>query len=94
MCKFVGWIALLLTVIGALNWGLWGFFQFDLVAMLFKGNTTMAARVVYSIIGLAGLYSLKKLCCCSKKKCPCACHKGEGTCGGCCKDKDSSGCCK
>ncbi len=92
MCKCVGWLALLLTVIGALNWGLWGFFQFDLVAMLCKGNTTMAARAVYSIIGLAGLYSLRKLCCC-KKKCPCECHKGNGP-TGCGKDKDSSGCCK
>lgn len=93
-CKCIGWIALALAILGALNWGLWGFFQFDLVAMLFKGNTTMASRVVYSIIGLAGLYSLKKLCCCSKK-CPCnssCCCKSKCPCDcPCCKDKN---CCK
>ncbi len=87
-CKCIGWVALLLTVIGALNWGLWGFFQFDLVALLCNGNTTTAARVVYSIVGLAGLFTLKKLCCC-KKKCPC-----DGSCSCCKKDKNSSGCCK
>jgi uncharacterized membrane protein YuzA (DUF378 family) len=79
----LSWVALALTIIGALNWGLWGFFQFDLVAWLFQGNTTSASRVVYSIVGLAGVYSLRKLCC--KKKCPCNCS--------CCKDKKSS-CCK
>lgn len=86
-CKCVGWIALALTVVGALNWGLWGFFQFDLVAWLLKGNTTVASRIVYAIIGLAGLYSLKKLCCC-KKKSPC-----NGSCA-CSKDKTDSTCCK
>lgn len=51
-------IALVLIIIGALNWGLVGFLQFDLVAAIFGSANTMAARVVYSIIGLAGLYGI------------------------------------
>ncbi len=86
ICKCIGWLALLIAVLGAINWGLWGFFQFDFVAFLFKGNTTAVSRVVYSIIGLAGVYSLKKLFCCSRR-CSCACHKDSGGC-----HKDSSDC--
>lgn len=48
--------ALALIVVGALNWGLWGAFQFDLVAALFGGNTSVLSRIVYSLVGLAGLY--------------------------------------
>ncbi|NPV92869.1 MAG: DUF378 domain-containing protein [Firmicutes bacterium] len=51
-------IALVLIIIGALNWGLVGFLQFDLVAAIFGSATTMAARVIYAIIGLAGLYGI------------------------------------
>lgn len=51
-------IALVLTVIGALNWGLIGFFQFDLVAAIFGGQDTALARIVYGIVGLAGLINL------------------------------------
>lgn len=43
-----------LSLIGALNWGLVGFFQFDLVAWLF-GSMTMLSRFVYAVIGVAGL---------------------------------------
>jgi uncharacterized membrane protein YuzA (DUF378 family) len=50
--------ALVLIVVGAVNWGLWGFFQFDLVAALFGGNTSALSRIVYGLVGLAGLYSL------------------------------------
>ena len=50
-------IALLLVIIGAVNWGLIGFFQFDLVAALF-GTMSAVSRVVYALIGLAGLYSI------------------------------------
>jgi len=42
------------TIIGALNWGLWGAFQLDLVAALFGGQTAALSRVVYMIVGLAG----------------------------------------
>ena len=51
-------IAMLLIIVGALNWGLWGIFQFDLVAALFGGNSSALSRIVYSAVGLAGLYSL------------------------------------
>lgn len=48
-------IALILTVIGAINWGLVGLFDVDLVASLFGGQDTPAARAVYILVGLAGL---------------------------------------
>jgi len=53
-------IALLLVIIGAVNWGLIGFFQFDLVAALF-GTMSSFSRIVYSLVGIAGLYSLSFL---------------------------------
>lgn len=58
-------IALLLTVIGAINWGLVGVAQFDLVAYLF-GVATDASRVIYTIVGLAGIVVLVK-CGCAKR---------------------------
>ncbi|MCF7852729.1 MAG: DUF378 domain-containing protein [Simkaniaceae bacterium] len=51
-------IALTLVIIGALNWGLWGFFEFDFVAWLFGGNTKAISRIVYCLVGLSGLWSL------------------------------------
>lgn len=50
-------IALLLVIIGAINWGLIGLFDFNLVAAIF-GEDTLASNVVYSLVGLAGLLSL------------------------------------
>ena len=50
-------IMFVLTVIGALNWGLVGLFKFDLVASLF-GEMSCITRIVYAIVGLAGFYSL------------------------------------
>ena len=76
--RFLNGLALLLIILGALNWGLWGFFQFDFVAWIAKGNTTMLARLIYAIIGLAGVW---KIGCVGKgKSCGCGCHKG-GQCG-------------
>ena len=49
--------ALILVIIGAINWGLIGFFQFDLVASIF-GDMSLFSRVVYGLVGLCGLYSL------------------------------------
>ncbi len=80
-------VALVLVLIGAINWGLWGFFQFDLVAWLFKGNTTALSRLIYAIVGLAGVWSLRLLCMC-KTLCCCSSESkgsGKGTGGGCCK---------
>lgn len=50
-------IALVLVIIGAINWGLIGFFQFDLVAALF-GSMSAVSRVVYALVGIAGLYAI------------------------------------
>lgn len=54
-------LALLLVIIGALNWGLIGLFQFDLVAALFGGQASWLSRIVYSLVGLAGAYSISLL---------------------------------
>jgi uncharacterized membrane protein YuzA (DUF378 family) len=51
----VGWIAFVLVIIGALNWGLVGFFSFDLVKAIFGDMTTMS-RVIYDLVGLSALY--------------------------------------
>ena len=53
--KALGLLALLLVVVGAVNWGLVGIAQFDLVATLFGGQSAMISRVVYSLVGLAGV---------------------------------------
>ena len=50
----LGWIAFVLVVIGALNWGLVGFFQYDLVKAIF-GDMTTITRIVYDLVGVAGL---------------------------------------
>ena len=47
--------ALILAIIGAINWGLVGLFQFDLVASLFGGVDATMSRIVYSLVGLAGV---------------------------------------
>jgi uncharacterized membrane protein YuzA (DUF378 family) len=56
--RFLDWTALTLIIIGAINVGLVGFFQFDLVATLFGGMGAAISRIVYGLIGLAGLYCL------------------------------------
>ncbi|HKL23123.1 MAG TPA: DUF378 domain-containing protein [Candidatus Nanoarchaeia archaeon] len=57
MNKTLDIIALILIIIGGLNWGLVGFFQFDLVAAIF-GAMSIAARVVYAIVGIAAIYGI------------------------------------
>ncbi|MDP4146069.1 MAG: DUF378 domain-containing protein [Bacillota bacterium] len=52
--------ALILVIIGAINWGLIGFFQFDLVAALF-GTMSTFTRIIYALVGLAGLYAISFL---------------------------------
>ena len=51
-------IALVLVIVGALNWGLVGAFQFDLVAAIFGGQNAPLARIVYVLVGVAGLYCI------------------------------------
>ncbi len=54
-------LALVLVIIGALNWLLVGLFQYDLVAEMFGGASSFISRTIYSIVGLAGLYSISLL---------------------------------
>ena len=54
-------LALILSIIGSLNWGLVGIFQFDLVAWLFGGQGSLFSRIVYTIVGLAGLWCISLL---------------------------------
>lgn len=56
--KIIQRIALVLTIIGAINWGLIGFFEFDLVAFLFGGQAAILSRIVYSLVGIAGLINI------------------------------------
>jgi uncharacterized membrane protein YuzA (DUF378 family) len=55
MLKTLWLVAFVLVVVGAVNWGLVGLAQFDLVATLFGGSAAPLSRVVYSLVGLAGL---------------------------------------
>ena len=68
VCKLIG----LLVIIGAINWGLVGAFKTDLVVMLL-GSIPKAVRIVYILVGLAGLM---KLVSCFKP-CPCCAPKGD-----------------
>ena len=54
-------ISLVLVIIGAINWALIGIFQFDLVAYLFGGQAAVVSRIVYTIVGLAGLWCISLL---------------------------------
>jgi uncharacterized membrane protein YuzA (DUF378 family) len=54
-------IALLLVIIGAINWGLVGVFQFDLVASIFGGQGALISRIIYTLVGAAGLWSISLL---------------------------------
>ena len=54
-------IALILSIIGSLNWGLVGIFQFDLVAWLCGSQSALLSREVYGVIGLAGLWCISLL---------------------------------
>jgi len=55
----IDWVAFILVIVGALNWGLVGLFSFDLVATIF-GNMTMISRVVYVLVGVSALYLVVK----------------------------------
>lgn len=54
-------ILLALVIIGAINWGLIGLFQFDLVATLFDGQAAPLSRVVYTLVGISGVFCLGML---------------------------------
>ena len=54
-------IALILSIVGCLNWGLVGIFGFDLVAWLFGGSGSLFSRLLYTIVGLSGLWCISFL---------------------------------
>ncbi len=58
--KIIDKIALILIIIGAINWGLIALFNFDLVAAIF-GEMTVLSRIVYGLVGLSGLWGIKLL---------------------------------
>ena len=54
-------LALNLSIIGSVNWGLVGLFKFDLVAWIFGGQAAAISRIIYAVVGLAGLWCLTLL---------------------------------
>ncbi|MBR5468729.1 MAG: DUF378 domain-containing protein [Firmicutes bacterium] len=56
--KMRDYLALTLVIVGALNWGLVGFFNFDLVSAIFGVNMRAIARIIFALVGLAGIYCL------------------------------------
>ena len=54
-------IALILTIIGALNWGSIGLFLFDIVAWIFGGQDALVSRIVYTVVALAGIWCISLL---------------------------------
>lgn len=54
-------LALVIVIIGALNWLLVGLFQYDLVASVFGGGNSLISRTVYTLVGLSGIYSISLL---------------------------------
>ncbi len=58
--KLISKIALVLIIIGAINWGLIGFFKFNLVEAIF-GSMTILTRIIYALVGISGLLGIKML---------------------------------
>lgn len=54
-------LALVLTIIGGLNWGSIGLFRFDIVAWLFGGQTALISRIVYTLVAIAAVYCISLL---------------------------------
>lgn len=54
-------IALALVIIGGINWGLIGLFQFDLVAWIFGSQAALGSRIIYGLVGLGALWSISLL---------------------------------
>lgn len=54
-------VALILSIIGSINWGLVGIFKFDLVAWIFGGQTAVLSRIIYALVGLAGIWCITLL---------------------------------
>jgi uncharacterized protein len=56
--KLIRFLVLLLMVAGAVNWGLWGLYQYDLIQDFFGSNRSLLARALYGAIGLAGVFGI------------------------------------
>ena len=54
-------ISLILTIVGALNWGSIGLFQFDIVAWICGGQSSLLSRIIYTVVGLAGVWCISLL---------------------------------
>ena len=54
-------ISLSLTIVGALNWGSIGLFQFDIVAWICGGQSSLLSRIIYTVVGLAGVWCISLL---------------------------------
>ena len=54
-------LALILSIVGGINWGLIGFFHFDLVAWIFGGQSAVVSRIIYAVVGLAALWCISLL---------------------------------
>ena len=59
--SFMDTIALILTIIGALNWGSIGIFGFDIVGWIFGGQAAVMSRIIFTLVGLAGLWCITLL---------------------------------
>lgn len=59
--KIVDRIALILNIIGGINWGLIGIFKFDLVAWIFGGQDAVLSRIIYTLVGLAAIWCISLL---------------------------------
>ncbi|QFG00025.1 DUF378 domain-containing protein [Psychrobacillus glaciei] len=59
--RIISRIALVLVIIGAINWGLIGFFKYDLVSSIFGGETAGLSRIIFGLVGLSGLLCLPLL---------------------------------
>jgi uncharacterized protein len=80
LMRAIRFIVLLLILLGAINWGLWGIFQYDIIQDIFGADQSAWARVAYIIIGLAGIFGISFLF-------------SHGTCGfssGPCKKEDNN----
>ena len=61
MMKTLNAIALTLTIIGAINWGLIGLFDFNLVALIFGGVDSLFTKIIYILVGICGIINIKLL---------------------------------
>ena len=61
MKNFLTILALILVIVGALNWGSIGLFQFDIVAWICGGQSSLLSRIIYTVVGLAGVWCISLL---------------------------------